>query len=172
MDHCGKSYRELERECVDRGEVLLSGIGTCPCTTRNQAALARALQARGRSMRRQLLDFELWLVREIGFSPATARRKVKLAGGALADFPDTPWLKVRDYNGERCLGVRSPNYRREIELALERLAEWIIEDADKADDERLALAEGVIRHLGLDAAEIVNRINLRLAQSDREESDG
>jgi hypothetical protein len=120
-------------------------------------------------MRKQLAPFQAWLVREIGFEETTARRKAKLAGGALSDYPNEPWRKLDDYEGERCLGVRSPNYRHEIELALEKLAEWIIETAEEPEDGRLAIAGGIIAHLGLDPDELLGRIELRQAVRERAE---
>lgn len=169
MDGNNKTYRELEIESVEYGETYLEGIGWCRCGSPNRAALARALQARGRAMRKQLAPFQAWLVSDLKFEETTARRKVKLAGSALSDFPGEPWLKLEDCDGERCQGVRSPSYRREIALALERLAEWIMEEGDDTDDERFAIAIGIIKHLGLDAAEIHDRIDLRRASSERDE---
>ena len=167
MSYRNKCYRDLEDDSVEYGESYIEGLGMCRCGSPNKAELARLLQARGRAIRRQLADFEIWLVSEIGLEPTTARRKAKLAGGALADYPEAPWLKLEDCGGERCLGVRSPNYRREIALALERYAEWTIEDADDDDEERMVLAGKIIGHLGLDAAEIVDRVRLRLARDGR-----
>ena len=167
MTDRSKSYRALEIEAVDRFTSYSELLGESVCEVPNKAKFARALQERGREGRRELADFERWLVEDLGLASSTAKRKRRLVWGAFCDYPGEIWKKVTEgHLCQGCYGVFSWNYREDIRRAIRDFCEWILDD-DDFEEEHEESAEICLARLGYDPEDTRNKIALRRATRKR-----
>jgi len=158
METQNKSYQDLEYESCDFFYGNIEGLGISRCGSPDKAALTRLLQARGRAGRKALAQFEVWLIRDVGLAPSTAKRKRKIVWAASCDHHENPADKYHfGHEGEHCKGVKSYSFRQELRRALYDYCCWILDDADE-DSTAWDRAMQIVDSMGFDLEEIEARV--------------